>query len=457
MRMRKRIFCASLAAMLLGASASAAPLVTNGDYTAYIGENNWLYLVDANGGSKYMRTVMGDLVGMDNVQLTCLTQAGALWAVKLDGTASSIVSLTPGEADFARFRQAEPFTLENGVLRLTNAPAQQAPIAENVLIACADANVIYYVIQTDVGLFLRSISISDASADVEPVSTLNVQVAEPLNLFACNGYVTLLAKERFVQLINVNDWQGEITVFPAVSEQTVAAVYLNGQLIRYAQDAQGNYNVENIIRSTSENAMFVTTSPSPTPAATRAPSVTATATPRTNLATARPTAATTSRTTNAPTATPDDGRISKGDRGFNVQTVQQRLLDLGYPISKVDGVFGDSTLQCVNLFQFALGKPERNYLSLAEQKKLYAEDAPVYDPYLPLLTGDRGTPVLLMQQRLQALGFNPGKLDGVYGTQTCLAVAWFQQVYGFPVDGTNMSRDMLMTLFRPTASDTELR
>lgn len=50
----------------------------------------------------------------------------------------------------------------------------------------------------------------------------------------------------------------------------------------------------------------------------------------------------------------------------------------------------------------------------------------------PLLRGDD---VAELQERLAALGFNPGRVDGIYGAQTRAAVASFQRDTGLGADG----------------------
>jgi N-acetylmuramoyl-L-alanine amidase len=50
----------------------------------------------------------------------------------------------------------------------------------------------------------------------------------------------------------------------------------------------------------------------------------------------------------------------------------------------------------------------------------------------PLLRGDD---VAELQERLAALGFNPGQVDGTYGATTRAAVAGFQRDAGLPADG----------------------
>ncbi len=73
-----------------------------------------------------------------------------------------------------------------------------------------------------------------------------------------------------------------------------------------------------------------------------------------------------------------------------MRKLQNRLSKLGYPVGKVDGVWGDDTQFAVNLFQSAIGYTEHRYASAAMQEKLYSKKAPVYDPYMPLKEGKRG-------------------------------------------------------------------
>lgn len=64
--------------------------------------------------------------------------------------------------------------------------------------------------------------------------------------------------------------------------------------------------------------------------------------------------------------------------------------------------------------------------------------APTMTPaarYAALTVGDKGENVRKMQQKLKALGYLDGKVDGQYGQQTRKAVAQFQKNNGLDVDG----------------------
>ena len=106
-----------------------------------------------------------------------------------------------------------------------------------------------------------------------------------------------------------------------------------------------------------------------------------------------------------------------------------------YPTGKVDGSYGKNTQTAINLFCNAIHVSEHDYISYRVQRRLFAADAPAYDPYLALSKGDRGTSVLNMQKRLKDLGYDAGKLDGIYGENTVNAVAAFLDEYRIdPID-----------------------
>ncbi|GAA1881472.1 N-acetylmuramoyl-L-alanine amidase [Lapillicoccus jejuensis] len=103
---------------------------------------------------------------------------------------------------------------------------------------------------------------------------------------------------------------------------------------------------------------------------------------------------------------PDDGFDEPTDRA--VRAFQQRRGLI------VDGVVGRSTAGALEASAWALG-----------------------DRLLRHLPGHllRGDDVDTLQQRLVGLGFDPGRVDGVYGPQTEDAVRAFQRGYGLVPDG----------------------
>lgn len=67
--------------------------------------------------------------------------------------------------------------------------------------------------------------------------------------------------------------------------------------------------------------------------------------------------------------------------------------------------------------------------------------------------GDRGNDVLKLQQALKIVGHYSGKLDGVFGEQTELAVKTFQTARGLSKDGV-AGKVTIKTLFGESSSDT---
>lgn len=74
---------------------------------------------------------------------------------------------------------------------------------------------------------------------------------------------------------------------------------------------------------------------------------------------------------------------------------------------------------------------------------------PKFLPTVPRF-GAQGTAVQLVQQQLQAHGYQPGPIDGIFGAQTEAAVRQFQQVHNLPIDGN--VRDDTWQLLRQLGS-----
>ena len=126
--------------------------------------------------------------------------------------------------------------------------------------------------------------------------------------------------------------------------------------------------------------------------------------------------------------------------------MQRRLIELGYPLDKADGVYGDNTKLAVKLFQSTIGYRERNYATKSMLNKLYSKNAPVFDALVEVKSGDKGARVLLLQTKLKEKGQDPGKLDGVFGKATTAALKAFQKSKGLTEDG-NAGPGTLKALF----------
>ncbi len=425
----KKLLPAFLSLILLTmAVALAEPSMTHLGYTAYLGDSNELYLQDPTGTVRVLRYPIADVLSITDTVVYCRAEDGKLLSIALDGSQSLIVSSEPTDEQIANVTTTSNYTLTDGVLR-DNAGNV---IASGVLAYCdladeqslTDADVLLYLTQNTtntLALMQRTENVQTAKS----IAVLNVQTPV-LGMTANNEAICIVGADHSVLVVNRVTMQG--VVYAATSTLTERATVADGKLIRYAPAETFGWTVE--VESTGVPTLeTVTSQPSTTATATQKP----TATP-----TVKPTATATQKPTATATAESEYTRLNYGSRGSAVRKLQNRLKALGYPVGKVDGVWGDDTQLAVNLFQFAIGYSEHKYASSAMQEKLYSKKAPVYDQYKPLKEGDKGTPVRLMQKRLFDLGYfvstqnlENKEVDGVYGKRTTEAVKLFQQVCGY--------------------------
>jgi len=140
--------------------------------------------------------------------------------------------------------------------------------------------------------------------------------------------------------------------------------------------------------------------------------------------------ATTSFVGAPPAVAADAPILSPGDRGAVVLELQTRLKAVGHDPGPLDGVFGTRTELAVRDLQRSHALPITGVVDAATWTALNGSSA------APLLArGDRGAPVLDLQQRLAAAGHDPGPLDGVYGMRTAAAVGRFQTAASLPATG----------------------
>ncbi len=163
-----------------------------------------------------------------------------------------------------------------------------------------------------------------------------------------------------------------------------------------------------------------------------------------------------SAVTPSQTASPNAGyqALVRGDRGTEVQSLQQRLIELGYLSGTADGVFGANTEKAVKRFQEQLGLSQTGVASASVQNYLYSSAAP-YAPVQAtakptarpteqpqedfgnqqLEPGDSGEAVVRMQNRLKQLGYFTGSVTGNYYKETTDAVKRFQAELGLSQTG----------------------
>ena len=137
--------------------------------------------------------------------------------------------------------------------------------------------------------------------------------------------------------------------------------------------------------------------------------------------------------------TPADGAplpLTQGDTGEAVEDLQARLSKLGFAADDPPGVFAAATAAAVRAFQVDRGLPAdarcdtETWSALVEagfglgSRLLYRRT--------PMLRGDD---VAELQSRLSRLGFDPGRVDGIFGDQTVSALMDFQRNDGLLADG----------------------
>ena len=126
-----------------------------------------------------------------------------------------------------------------------------------------------------------------------------------------------------------------------------------------------------------------------------------------------------------------------GDRGEPVLDVQSRLSALGYQVTGDEpGVFGETTKAAVGDFQQARGLPVDGIVGPETWRALVDASYRLGDRVLyrrvPMMRGDD---VAELQARLNSLGFDTGKVDGVFGPDTLRGLLDFQHNRGLAEDG----------------------
>lgn len=161
--------------------------------------------------------------------------------------------------------------------------------------------------------------------------------------------------------------------------------------------------------------------------------------------------------------------LKLGSEGSAVSELQAVLKLLGYYTGTVDGLYQESTASAVAQFQQTAGLNADGIVGSATWNRLFPSNpsVPISEPTssktpassfpvpsslqttttssdrtsandapLPILKlGMRGPVVVQLQERLKALGFFSGLVDGIFGTETQTAVKAAQQNFTLQPDG----------------------
>lgn len=126
-----------------------------------------------------------------------------------------------------------------------------------------------------------------------------------------------------------------------------------------------------------------------------------------------------------------------GDRGEPVRDVQNRLSNLGFSIGEdTRGIFSEGTMLAISDFQEVRGLPVDGIVGPDTWRALVDAGYRLGDRMLyhrvPMMRGDD---VSELQARLNSLGFDTGKVDGIFGPDTLSGLIDFQQNRGLAEDG----------------------
>ncbi len=127
--------------------------------------------------------------------------------------------------------------------------------------------------------------------------------------------------------------------------------------------------------------------------------------------------------------------LQQGSQGPEVRDLHQRLTRAGM---SCDGdVFDGDTKEAVEAFQQSRridvdGIVGRHTWAALVEAAHHLGDRLLYQKSSPMLRGDD---VAELQQRLGALGFDAGRVDGIFGPDTAAALEGFQRNAGLPIDG----------------------
>ncbi|HEX9823117.1 MAG TPA: peptidoglycan-binding protein [Actinomycetota bacterium] len=129
----------------------------------------------------------------------------------------------------------------------------------------------------------------------------------------------------------------------------------------------------------------------------------------------------------------------QGDTGDEIRDVQARLQSLGFPVEQAEiqaARFGPATDRAVRDFQQRRGLLADGLVGPSTWGALVEAGYSLGDRVLYLRSPHfRGDDVRALQQRLNPLGFDPGREDGILGEQTARAIKEFQRNVGLAPDG----------------------
>ena len=127
--------------------------------------------------------------------------------------------------------------------------------------------------------------------------------------------------------------------------------------------------------------------------------------------------------------------LQQGTSGQATRDLQQRLTSLGFDCGDPEGQFGNGTCQAVKQYQAQAGLDIDGICGRVTWNSLVEASYRLGDRLLyhrsPMMRGDD---VADLQGRFSALGFDSGRVDGIFGPLTAKALSEFQHNSGLASD-----------------------
>jgi N-acetylmuramoyl-L-alanine amidase len=133
-------------------------------------------------------------------------------------------------------------------------------------------------------------------------------------------------------------------------------------------------------------------------------------------------------------------RYQLGDTGPAIAEIRSKLTQLGFLDDTAPGphTFDEDVDQAVRQFQQERGLTATGVVDETTYRVLDEARWRLGDRLLSYVVGNpqAGDDVIALQRRLSELGFDVGRVDGVFGSRTGDALREFQRNIGLPADGT---------------------
>lgn len=127
--------------------------------------------------------------------------------------------------------------------------------------------------------------------------------------------------------------------------------------------------------------------------------------------------------------------LKHGDRGAQVEQVQQLLIARGLLDGNADGVYGEATVEAIKIFQASVGLSADGECGDQTLNLLSGETSESQSDGYAIKLGSRGDDVAEVQNILIAMGYMSGTADGVCGSKMVTAIKHFQSDAGLTADG----------------------